>query len=166
MSNPYVGEIRLFAGNYAPLGWQFCNGQLLSIADYDVLFTLIGTTYGGDGQQTFAVPDLRGRVPMHQGQGYTLGQMGGTETVTLLSAQLPAHTHTLRASTLAATGSTPGSAMLAATSIASYDTGAATTPMAASGVGVSGGSQPHDNMAPTLAVNYIISLFGIFPPQN
>lgn len=168
MSIPYVGEIRLFAGNFAPSGWMFCDGQLLTIADNDVLFILIGTTYGGDGQQTFALPDLRGRVPVHQGQGpgtsgRTIGELGGAETVTLVATQLPAHTHTLRASTLAATGSTPSSALLATTSVASYDAGTATTPMAAGGVGATGGSQPHDNMAPTLTVNYIISLFGIFP---
>jgi microcystin-dependent protein len=170
MSNPYVGEIRLFAGNFAPAGWMFCQGQLLSIAENEVLFVLIGTTYGGDGQSTFALPDLRGRVPVHQGQGpglspRILGELDGTETVTLAPTQLPTHTHALRASTAAATGTAPGGALLAATSVASYDPAAASTAMAAIAVGSAGGNQPHENMAPTLALNYIIALFGIFPQQ-
>lgn len=168
MSTPYVGEIRLFAGNFAPVGWMLCQGQLLSIADNDVLFQLIGTTYGGDGQTSFSLPDLRGRVPVHQGQGpgtspRTIGEVSGTETVTLLAAQMPVHTHALHASSAAASGSTPGGALLAATTVASYDTNPATTAMAASAVGSTGAAQPHDNMAPTLALNYIISLFGVFP---
>jgi len=170
MSTPYVGEIRLFAGNFAPQGWMLCQGQTLSIANNDVLFQLIGTTYGGDGQTTFSLPDLRGRVPVHQGQGpgtspRTLGEVGGSETVTLLASQMPAHTHALHASTALATGTAPGGALLAATSVASYDPGAAATAMAASAVGLAGGNQPHENMAPTLTLNYIISLFGIFPSQ-
>jgi microcystin-dependent protein len=168
MSNPYVGEIRLFAGNFAPLNWMLCQGQQISISENETLFNLIGTTYGGDGQTTFALPDLRGRVPVHQGQGpgtsaRTLGEVGGSEAVTLLAGQLPAHTHTLKGSTAAATGATPGGALLAATGVNSYDPSPGTTPMAASGIGHSGGGQPHENMAPTLAVNYIISLFGIYP---
>lgn len=170
MANPYVGEIRLFAGNFAPAGWMLCQGQLLSIAENDVLFALIGTTYGGDGQTTFALPDLRGRVPVHQGQGpglspRGLGELGGTETVTLLSAQMPAHTHAMHASTAVASGTAPGGALLAATSVASYDPGVGLTPMAAGAVGSAGGAQPHDNMAPTLVVNHIISVFGVFPSQ-
>jgi microcystin-dependent protein len=168
MSNPYVGEIRLFAGNFAPNGWMFCQGQTLAIAENDVLFTLIGTTYGGDGQQTFRLPDLRGRVPVHQGQGpglspRTPGEVGGAETVTLQASQLPQHTHALHASTAAATGSAPGGAVLAATNVASYGPGPATTAMAAGAVGSTPAAQPHDNMAPTLAVSYIISLFGVYP---
>ena len=168
MSTPYVGEIRLFAGNFSPVGWMFCQGQQLSIADNDVLFQLIGTTYGGDGQTTFSLPDLRGRVPMHQGQGpgtspRTIGELGGTETVTLLAAQMPVHTHALHAGTAAASGSTPGGALLAATAVASYDPNPASTAMAGGAVGSTGGTQPHDNMAPTVALNYIISLFGVFP---
>jgi microcystin-dependent protein len=171
MSNPYVGEIRLFAGNFAPAGWMFCQGQLLSIAENEVLFVLIGTTYGGDGQSTFALPDLRGRVPVHQGQGpglspRMLGELGGDETITLTPNQLPVHTHALHASPAAASGTAPGGALLAATGVASYDTAAGTTAMAASAVGSAGGNQPHENMAPTLAVNYIISLFGIYPQQT
>lgn len=168
MSTPYVGEIRLFAGNFAPVGWMFCQGQTLSIAENEVLFQLIGTTYGGDGQTTFALPDLSGRVPVHQGVGpggssRILGELGGTETVTLLASQMPVHTHAMRASTAAATGSAPGGALLASTAVASYDTGAAATAMAGGAVGPAGGNQPHDNMAPTLALSYIIALFGIFP---
>jgi microcystin-dependent protein len=168
MSTPYVGEIRLFAGNFAPIGWMFCQGQTISIAENEVLFQLIGTTYGGDGQTTFSLPDLSGRVPVHQGQGpgtssRTLGELGGTETVTLLASQMPAHTHALHASTAVATGTAPGGALLATTAVASYDPGAAATAMAASAVGPAGGSQPHENMAPTLALSYIISLFGIYP---
>ena len=171
MSTPYVGEIRLFAGNFAPQGWMFCQGQLLSIAENDVLFTLVGTTYGGDGENSFALPDLRGRVPVHQGQvsgltPRTLGEVGGTETVTLTASQLPVHTHALHANGAAATGTAPGGALLAATGSASYDPGAAATAMAAGAVGSAGGSQPHDNMAPTLTVNYIISLYGVYPVQG
>ena len=170
MSTPYVGEIRLFAGNFAPVGWMFCQGQILAISENDVLFTLIGTTYGGDGQQTFALPDLRGRVPVHQGQGpglspRVIGERAGSETVTLLASQLPNHTHALHASTASATGTTPGGAMLAATSAASYGPGPGAVAMAPGGVSSAGGGQPHDNMAPTLVVNYIISLFGVFPSQ-
>jgi microcystin-dependent protein len=168
MSNPYVGEIRLFAGNFAPAGWMFCQGQLLPIAENEVLFVLIGTTYSGDGQNTFALPDLRGRVPVHQGQGpglspRTLGAVHGTETVTLTPQQIPLHTHALHASSAAASGTAPGDALLAATPVASYDSAAGSVAMAAIAVGSAGGNQPHENMAPTLAVNYIISLFGIYP---
>ncbi len=171
MSEPFIGEIRLFAGNFAPLGWAFCAGQSLPIANNEALFTLIGTTYGGDGQQTFALPDLRGRVPMHQRQGpglspRVIGEQGGNETVTLQATQMPMHTHALHASTAAASLSSPSGAVLAATSVASYDAAAATAPMAAMAVGAAGNTQPHENMAPTVAINYIIALFGIFPSQS
>jgi microcystin-dependent protein len=166
MSNPYVGEIRLFAGNFAPQGWAFCSGQLLAISQNDVLFQLIGTTYGGDGQQTFALPDLRGRVPVHQGSGFVIGQMAGSETITLTQNQIPGHTHVPRANTAAASVTAPGGAVLAATSVNSYGPGPATVDMAAQAIAPAGGSQPHENMAPTLALSYIISLFGIFPSQN
>lgn len=171
MGTPYVGEIRLFAGNFAPAGWAICNGSLLAIAENDVLFNLIGTTYGGDGQSTFALPDLRGRVPVHQGQGPGLppammGQLMGTETVTLSTSQLPQHTHVLRAATAAASVAAPGNAVLAATGVNSYGAPPLTVPMAATAVPGVGGSQPHSNMAPFCTLNYIISLFGIFPPQN
>lgn len=163
MSDPFVGEIRLFAGNFAPAGWALCQGQLMPIAENDVLFTLIGTTYGGDGQTTFALPNLAGRIPVHAGSGFVQGELAGAEAVTLIASQIPQHTHALHASTAAASGTTPGGALLATTAVASYDTNPATAAMAAGAVGTAGGSQPHDNMAPTLAVNYIISLFGIFP---
>jgi len=166
MSSPYVGEIRLFAGSFAPAGWAYCNGQLLDIGQNPTLFQLIGTTYGGDGQSNFALPDLQGRIPMHSGQGYVVSERGGVETVTLTASQVPQHTHAMHASTAAATVTTPGGTLLATTIAASYDTAAATTPMAAGAVGMAGGSQPHDNMAPTVAVNYIISLFGVFPSQT
>jgi microcystin-dependent protein len=171
MSDPFIGEIRLFAGNFAPSGWAFCQGQLLPISQDEALFALIGTTYGGDGQTTFALPNLSGRIPLHQGQGpglspRTIGEMAGTENVTLTSSQIPQHTHALHANSAAATGTSPSGALLAATSVASYDTGPGSTAMAAGAVGNAGGSQPHNNMAPTLALNYIICLFGIFPSQN
>lgn len=171
MSDPFIGEIRLFAGNFAPRDWAFCNGQLMSIAQNTALFSLLGTMYGGNGQTTFALPDLRGRVPVHMGQGpgltpRTQGEMAGSETVTLLSSQMPAHSHALRASTAAASGSTPAGALLGATSVNSYDSSAAGVAMAPGAIGNSGGSQPHDNMAPTLTLNYIIALFGIFPSRN
>lgn len=167
MAQPYVGEIRLFAGNFAPAGWLFCAGQILPIAEYDVLFALIGTNYGGDGQITFALPDLRGRVPLHQGSGYVLAQTAGVESVTLTSSQVPTHSHALRASSAAGTSSGPGNALLAATgSVNSYGSGNADQPMTAGALSSSGNSQPHNNMAPYLAVNYIISLFGIFPSPS
>lgn len=171
MATPYIGEIRLFAGTYAPQGWALCDGQLLSIADHDALFALIGTIYGGDGQASFALPDLRGRVPVHQGAGpgltpRSIGEQGGSETVTLSATHLPVHTHALLASTDTAGLTTPGGARLATTSVASYDTAPATTAMAAAAVSSAGGSQPHDNMAPTVALSYIISLYGIFPSPN
>lgn len=169
MSQPYIGEIRLFAGNFAPAGWEICAGQLVPIAQNDTLFSLIGTTYGGDGQATFALPDLRGRVPLHQGSGggstRVIGEAGGTETVTLTLAQLPPHSHAMRASSAAATGGTPGGAVLAATSVNSYGPGTPNIPMSAAAFPTEGGSQPHENMAPYMALNYIISMFGIFPSQ-
>ncbi len=171
MSQPYVGEIRMFGGNFAPLGWMFCDGSILSISQNDVLFALIGTTYGGDGQQTFALPDLRGRAPVHQGTGpggstRTIGELGGTETVTLTATQMPQHTHTLKASSGLSTGAAGANGVLAATSVNIYGSGPPTTPMAAQAISAQGGAQPHENMAPYLAVSYIISLFGIFPSRN
>jgi microcystin-dependent protein len=170
MSLPYVGEIRLFAGNFAPAGWAFCDGQLLSIAENDVLFELIGTTYGGDGQQTFALPDMRGRVPLHQGTGqssYGIGQAGGAETVALTSAQIPPHTHGLRASTQAATLAHDGTEALGASTKANYyGAGDPTLAMDAKAMTSIGQGHAHNNLAPFVALNYIISLFGVFPSQN
>jgi len=170
MGQPYVGEIRLFAGNFAPEGWMVCDGALLPISQFDVLFVLIGTTYGGDGQSTFALPDLRGRAIVHQGGGFVIGQPGGAESVTLTGPQISGHTHTVLATTAAATASTPGPGVMLAAAPSSaliYDT--ATTnlvPMSPQAIGAAGGNQPHENRQPYLAINYIISLFGIFPSQN
>ena len=173
MSNPYFGEIRLFAGNFAPLGWAFCHGQLLSIAENDALFSLIGTTYGGDGQQTFGLPDLRGRVPLHQGTGTGLssraiGEQSGAETVALTASHLPAHSHSLVATSAPASATAgPAGGVLATASVKLYGSGAPSTPMAAAAIAAtSGGGQPHQNMAPFLALNYIISLFGLYPQQS
>lgn len=171
MANPYVGEIRMFGGNFAPLGWAFCSGQLLSIAENDVLFALIGTTYGGDGQNTFAVPDLRGRVPLHQGTGASgssrvIGETGGAETTSLTLSQLPNHSHTLVAGSALSNGSAGANGVLAATGVNVYGSGLPGTPMAAQALSSVGSSQPHENMAPYLAVSFIISLFGIFPQQG
>jgi microcystin-dependent protein len=159
----------MFAGNFAPAGWMFCQGQLLAISEYETLFNLIGTTYGGDGQDTFALPDLQGRVPVHQGSGFTLAETGGVESVTLTVSQIPAHLHALQASSGNAGTTNPSNKVLASpTSIDLYRP--ATTPSSPlavpQAVGSTGGSQPHDNMQPYLCVSYIISLFGIFPSQT
>jgi microcystin-dependent protein len=170
---PYIGEIRLFAGNFAPIGWAFCNGQVVNIADYEVLFVLLGTTYGGDGVTTFALPDLMGRLPVHQGQNpstgttFTLGQKGGSEEVTLTASQMPAHSHTVLASSLDGKVSSPQNAYWASTAINPY--AAASTPnrgMRPNAVSVAGGSMPHNNTMPYLAVSFIIALEGIFPSQS
>jgi microcystin-dependent protein len=173
MSEPFVGEIRMFGGNFAPLGWALCQGQTMAIAENEALFQLIGTTYGGDGQQTFNLPDLRGRIPIHQGTGpngstSVLGQSGGVESVTLTTNQIPMHTHSILASMNNATAVTASGNVLAQTpSYTPYISGL--TPnvaLAPNSGGPAGGSQPHDNMAPFLCINFIISLFGIFPTQN
>ena len=169
MAQPYVGEIRMFGGNFAPAGWMFCEGQLLPISENLTLFTLIGTTYGGDGQSTFGLPDLRGRVPIHMGGGFTLAQSGGAETVTLTVSQIPAHTHAFLASRVPASSSAPGGAVPAmgqAATITPYGTDAPLVPLHASSMGSTGGSQPHNNFQPYLCVDFIISLFGIFPSQT
>lgn len=175
MSEPYIGEVRMFAGNFAPLGWEFCHGQVLPIAEYDTLFMLIGTTYGGDGENTFALPDLRGRVPLHSGSGAgpglaprTLGEQGGAELVALASNQMPVHTHAVVASRDAADSTydttTGVPASVAATNV--YGPVGTPGPMTANAIGAAGGGQPHGNMAPYLGVNFIISMFGIFPQQT
>lgn len=166
MSQPYVGEIRMFGGNFAPAGWMFCSGQLLPISENETLFTLIGTTYGGDGQSTFALPDLQSRVPMHQGNGVILAETGGTEEVTLTVQQIPSHTHPMLASTaLGGQGDPTNNVTAQSTAIALYRGQPPNTPLAANAVGVTGGSQPHSNIQPYLCINFIISLFGIFPHQ-
>ena len=174
MSDPYVGEIRPFAGTYAPVGWLLCDGSTLSIAQFEVLFNLIGTTYGGDGQTNFRLPDLRGRAVVHQGQGpglssYTIGQQVGQETVTLTVAQLPAHGHGFAGSTAAATTATPGTGVVpgaVATGTAIYDGTGAAAALAGSAVSSAGGSQPHGNRQPFVAVTYIIAFEGVYPSQN
>ena len=170
MSDPYVGEIRLVGFQFAPENWAFCDGSLLSISQNDVLFALIGTTYGGDGVNTFALPDLRGRAPLHmgtyQGTTYVIGQKAGTETVTLITSNLPAHAHTIGANSGDAQNPSPtGNTFAASSSIEPYETSATGT----SGpiLGPNGGAaQPHQNLMPYLTMNYIISLFGIFPSQS
>jgi microcystin-dependent protein len=164
MAQPYVGEIRMFAGNFAPAGWMFCEGQLLPISENETLFQLIGTTYGGDGESTFALPDLRGRIPIHQGNGFILAETGGAEEITLTVQQIPAHSHPLLGANIIANDANPVSNVLAESSVVSmYQAAAANAPMAAQSVGPVGGSQPHTNFQPYLCVDFIISLFGIFP---
>ena len=165
MSTPYIGEIRIFAGNFAPVGWLFCQGQLLPIDQYDVLFNLIGTTYGGDGQSTFALPDLASRIPYHQGPGYTIGQMGGAESVTLIGNQMPVHSHQPVAAAVATTPS-PNGAVWASYANSEYATATPSAPMANNALNVAGGNQPHDNMAPYLCLNFIIATEGIYPSPN
>jgi microcystin-dependent protein len=166
VAQPYVGEIRMFAGSFAPAGWMFCEGQLLPISENETLFQLIGTTYGGDGQTTFALPDLRGRIPVHQGAGFTLAQAGGEEKITLTVQQIPPHSHPFVASADSATQASPASRALARTNaINLYSATAPNVTMAAQAVSTAGGGQAHDNMQPYLSVNFIISLFGIFPSQ-
>lgn len=172
MGTPYVGQIIMFAGNFAPVGWAFCNGELLSIAENETLFNLIGTTYGGDGVSTFALPDLQGRLPVHMGSSptgtaYTIGEKSGVETVALTVNELPAHSH-------GATGSPAGNVVSPAGYFWSTDpggntaayTGSSNATMAPDAIGASTAAQPHDNIKPFLAVNYIISLFGVFPSQS
>jgi microcystin-dependent protein len=164
MAQPYVGEIRLFAGNFAPAGWMFCEGQLLPISENETLFQLIGTTYGGDGQSTFGLPDMRGRLPMHQGNGFILAEPGGAEEITLTSQQIPSHTHLFLASADQANSPNPAAHVLAETvSTTPYFAGPPAVPLAPQSVGPAGGSQPHTNFQPYQCINYIISLFGIFP---
>jgi microcystin-dependent protein len=164
MAQPYVGEIRLFGGNFAPAGWAFCDGSLLSIPENETLFQLIGTTFGGDGQTTYALPDLRGRVPVHQGAGFVLAETGGVESVSLTTNTLPSHNHALNAATGGARQTSPLNNALAAGGPELYASARA-LPGGTLGAALasSGGNQPHENMAPFLAVSYIISLFGIFP---
>jgi microcystin-dependent protein len=161
---PFVGEIRIFAGNFAPAGWMFCEGQLLPISENETLFNLIGTTYGGDGQSTFALPDLRGRLPLHFGNSFTLAEAGGVETITLTVSQIPAHTHALLASTTGGDQVSPlGNVPASSFNVTPYINDVTNGNMAASAVSSTGGSQPHNNFQPYLCVDFIISLFGIFP---
>lgn len=176
MTTPFVGEIRLFAFPRVPDGWFACNGDILPISEYSTLYTLLGTTYGGDGVTTFAVPDLRGRVPLHQGTGYGLtprvmGEISGTENVTLLSSHMPAHSHTVGATTATAAASAPGPTQLPGTltgdtMYATDLSGASSSAMAQNEVSTQGANQPHDNLMPTLTVSYCIAWQGVFPSQS
>jgi microcystin-dependent protein len=173
MAQPYVGEIRMFAGNFAPAGWMFCDGTQLPISENDVLFQLIGTTYGGDGQETFNLPDLRGRVPIHQGTSpgtgstYTIGQQGGSESVTLTTQQIPAHNHNLMATTAVGTQANPGGNLLAnSQGPQPYIQENPDANLNQQALAPAGGSQPHENLQPFLGISFIISLFGIFPPRT
>jgi microcystin-dependent protein len=174
MATPILGEIRMFGGNFAPRGWAFCNGQILPIAQNTALFSLLGTTYGGNGQTTFALPDLRGRVPIHFGQGpglsnYSLGQVGGQETVTLLSDQLPAHSHIVNAVAAGGNQANPTGNFAAVESTGTslnYNSGPANALMHPNTIGITGQNQPVPNLQPHLAINFIIALQGIFPSRN
>ena len=166
MSTPYVGEIRIFAGNFAIAGWAFCDGSLQSISQNQTLFNLIGTTYGGDGQNTFALPDLQGRFPVHQGSGYLIGQKAGVETVTLNTNQIPSHSHVPASSGTGGSDNPTGNYWGASSGGKLYSTNTPNLTMNNAALGITGGNQPHDNMQPFLCINYIISLFGIFPSQN
>ncbi|ESZ40067.1 MULTISPECIES: tail fiber protein [unclassified Mesorhizobium] len=164
MAQPYVGEVRMFAGNFAPAGWMFCEGQLLPISENETLFQLIGTTYGGDGQSTFALPDLRGRLPIHQGNGFILAETGGVEEITLTIQQIPAHTHALLASSDVANQPNPSQSVIGRSGqVNAFINGGPSVPMSTQFLGSRGGSQPHSNFQPYLCVDFIISLFGIFP---
>jgi microcystin-dependent protein len=172
MSTPFIAEVRLVGFNFAPADWNFCNGQLLSISQYDALFALIGTTYGGDGQSTFGLPDLRGRIPIHQGSNgvstYVMGQTGGLENVTITSNAYPLHSHVLSASPNPGTSGSPTGNVAGGLSNA-YSASAPSTslPMNATVLGSAQGSgQPHSNLQPYLTLNWVISLFGVFPSQN
>jgi microcystin-dependent protein len=174
MAQPYVGEIRMFAGNFPPNGWMFCEGAPLPISENEVLFQLIGTTYGGDGEETFNLPNLASRVPMHMGTGpdgttYQIGEMAGTEQETLSTQQIPNHTHTATCTGALATQNNPANNVLAASNGATlfpYGTDEPTTTLNAGSVSPAGGSQPHENTQPFLCINFIISLFGVFPSQT
>jgi microcystin-dependent protein len=169
MAQPYVGEIRMFGGNFAPAGWMFCEGQLLPISENETLFQLIGTTYGGDGQSTFALPDLRGRIPLHFGNGFTQAETGGVETVTLTTQQIPAHSHALLATLNQAGQNPPAQQALAQSPTQNafpYGTDVPPAVLNPGSISPVGGSQPHNNFQPYLCVDFIISLFGIFPSQT
>jgi microcystin-dependent protein len=169
MAQPYVGEIRMFAGNFPPVGWLFCNGQQLAISENETLFQLIGTTYGGDGESTFNLPNLQSRVPVHFGNGpdgvnYPLAQQAGTESVTLTTQQIPIHNHAALVSGSIGNNNSPnGNVTSQSVSVKVYIADSPNQPMNAGSVSPQGGSQPHENCQPFLCINYIISLFGLFP---
>jgi microcystin-dependent protein len=167
MAQPYVGEIRMFAGNFAPAGWMFCDGSSMPISENETLFNLIGTTYGGDGQSTFALPDLRGRLPVHFGNGVILAETGGAEDVTLTVNQIPVHAHAFSAVDAAGSQTTPAGNLPAQSfNVVPYINDAPGASFNAGAITPAGGSQPHANVQPYLCINFIISLFGIFPSQG
>jgi len=166
VSNPYIGEIRMFGGNFAPAGWAFCNGALMPISENDALFTLIGTTYGGDGQETFALPDLQGRAPMHVGNSHVLGEKAGVEQVSLTVQQIPIHNHPMLASADGASTKGILDGMMGRTPAEAYASEFTPDTLSPQSTSPVGGSQPHENMQPYLAISFIISLFGIFPQQS
>lgn len=163
MSTPYIGEIRMFAGSFAPAGWALCNGALLPISENDALFVVLGTTYGGDGQETFALPNMQSRLPIHQGGGFTLGEFGGTEAETLTINQIPTHSHAPLCRNDNGGSTTPSNAVWASFPDATFYSDTANAQLNNAALSPTGGSQPHDNMMPFLCVTFIISLFGIFP---
>jgi microcystin-dependent protein len=171
MADPFVAEIRIFGFNFAPKGWAFCNGQLLPISQNTALFSLLGTTYGGDGKSTFALPNLQGNAPMHPGQGpglsqHDLGEMGGSNSVTLLDSEMPSHTHTMRGSLDDADVAIPQpTRSLAKASANLYSPNGGTSPLAGQALAFAGGSLPHNNMQPYLTLNFCIALQGVFPPR-
>ena len=169
MSEPFLSEIKVVSFNFPPQGWAFCNGQLLPINQNQALFALLGTTYGGDGRVNFALPDLRGRAPLHRSVDVTLGEKAGQEAVTLAAGQMPAHTHTLTATSDLANASVPGGAVPAAKprgGINRYGPVGSDTVMGASSLATSGGSQPHANMQPFTVLNWVIAMQGIFPSRD
>lgn len=171
MAQPYIGEIRMFGGNFAPLGWMFCEGQVLAISQYDTLFSLIGTTYGGDGQTTFALPDLRGRIPVHQGQGpgltnRVMGEASGVESVTLAENQMPAHSHSLLANSGEAIMPQPTNNVLGQSHSQTYRGQTPITALNAAALSSTGSGLPHDNIMPYLCISFIIAVEGIFPSQS
>lgn len=172
MSNPFLGEIRMAGFNFAPRGWAYCAGQLLAISQNDALYALVGTTYGGDGVNTFGMPDMRGRLPINQGTGpglstYVIGQKAGTESVTLTTSQIPIHSHTINAASGGARSGSPSTTLLGSGEADVYNNDSASTvAMSPNAIAQSGGNQPHDNMQPYLCINFIIALEGIFPSRN
>jgi microcystin-dependent protein len=168
---PYIGEIRMFGGTFAPAGWKFCDGSQMAISENETLFQLIGTTYGGDGQETFNLPDLRGRVPVHagtfQGTSFLNGEFAGVETVTLNTQQMTRHNHAFGASTAGATGNSPVGSLLAESVVLNiYEEAQTNAPLNTASIGPAGGNQPHENMQPFLCISFIISLYGVFPSQT
>ncbi len=171
MSEPFVGEIRMFAGNFSPRGWAFCDGQLLAVSQNEALFSLLGTLYGGDGRTTFGLPDLRGRIPIHAGSGpglsaRKLGTKGGLEKVTLTEQQIPAHNHIQQGTSSDATSASPGNGLAAKSQSVAYSDFTSPVPMRSDSLASSGGSQSHDNNMPFLVIHFIIALFGIYPSRH